>query len=165
MRSRTNLSCVLLLPAFAILVGAAGAFAQQNVPHIALKGGESAVLRNFFFITNCQSVLTGPTEVEVLEGPDEVILTIRDEMVLPRAYNCPKPVPGGVVVATAREVTETKEGKLTFRLKFSTKMGERQNSNTYIVSLFPGASSTGASMRPGPSTNPGAESSQSASPH
>ena len=75
-------------------------------------------------------------------------------MVLPRAYNCAAPVPGGVVVATATNVTEPKEGKLTYRLKFSTKMGERQNSNTYIVSLYPGGARTGNSEHPTPLTDP-----------
>jgi hypothetical protein len=113
---------VALALGIAIFVGAAGAEAQQNLPRIALKGGESVDLRNFFFIANCQSVLMGTPVVEVLEGPDEVILTFREEMVLPRAYNCPRPVLGGVVVATVKGVTEPKEAKLTFRLKFNTKL-------------------------------------------
>jgi hypothetical protein len=137
----------------AIFADPAGASAQQNLPRIALKGGESADLRNFFFITNCQSILNGPTQVEVLEGPDEVTLAIRDEMVLPRAQNCPKPVPGGVVVATAEGVTERKDAKLTFRLKFKTKLGDRQTSNTYIISLFPGPTSEGVFAPSTPSMN------------
>jgi hypothetical protein len=42
-------------------------------------------------------------------------------MVRPRGPNCTKPVPGGKVVATARDVKEPKEAKLTIRLKFKTK--------------------------------------------
>ena len=41
------------------------------------------------------------------------------------------------VVATAGAVKAPKEAKLTIRLKFKTKIGERQSSNVYIVSLFP----------------------------
>jgi hypothetical protein len=46
---------------------------------------------------------------------------------------------GGTVVATAKEVKEPKEARLTIRLKYKTKGGggERQSSNLYIVSLFP----------------------------
>jgi hypothetical protein len=155
---------VALALGIAIFVGAAGAEAQQNLPRIALKGGESVDLRNFFFIANCQSVLMGTPVVEVLEGPDEVILTFREEMVLPRAYNCPRPVLGGVVVATVKGVTEPKEAKLTFRLKFNTKLGPRQNSNTYIVSLYPGAAQEGASIQSTPSMN-STHSAEPTSPH
>jgi hypothetical protein len=109
-----------------------------------MKGGESVDLRNFFFITNCQSTLIGKPEVEVLEGPDELAVTYREEMILPRAYNCPKPVQGGILVATAKDVTEPKEAKLTFRMKYNTKQGPRQTSNTYIVSLYPGTASAGS---------------------
>lgn len=38
---------------------------------------------------------------------------------------------------SAKSVTERTEAKLTFRLKYKTKDGDRQISNSYIVSLFP----------------------------
>jgi hypothetical protein len=41
------------------------------------------------------------------------------------------------VIATAKDVKAPKEAKLTIRLKFNTKVGERQSSNIYNVSLFP----------------------------
>jgi hypothetical protein len=144
---------VTLSVCIAILIGVTGTLAQRNSPHIALKGGESVDLRNFFVITNCQSSLIGKPEVEVLEGPDELVVTFREEMILPRAYNCPRPVPGGILVATAKEVTEQKEATLTFRIKFNTKQGPRQNSNTYIVSLYPGAASAGGPGQSTPSMN------------
>jgi hypothetical protein len=118
-----------------------------------LKGGESADLRNFFSIINCRSSLIGTPEIEVLEGPDEIVVTFRPEMVLPRAFNCPMPVLGGIIVATAKEVTEQKEATLTFRIKFNTKVGPRQTSSTYHVSLYPGAASAGGLVQPTPSMN------------
>jgi hypothetical protein len=153
MTSIWNSLRVALLFGVAVFAGVPGAHAQQNVPRIALKGGESVDLRNFFVVTNCQSTLIGKPEVEVLEGPDEVILTFREEMILPRTQSCPKQVPGGIIVATAREVTDPKEAKLTFRLKFNTKAGQRQISNTYIVSLYPGAASAGGLGQSTPSMN------------
>jgi hypothetical protein len=84
-------------------------------------------------------------------------------MVLPRAFNCAKPVPGGIVVATAGEVKQPVEAKLTFRLKFNTKAGERQTSNTYIVSLYPTGSRSGDAVRAAPTNS--TESSQPTSPH
>jgi hypothetical protein len=163
MRTWTSSSRALLLLGIAIFVGAAGAHAQQNPQRIALKSGESAVLRNYFFIVNCRSILVGTPVLEVLEGPDEVTVEIKEGPVLPRAQNCPKPVPGGTVVATAKAVTEPKEAKLAIRLKFNTKAGDRQGSNTYILSLFPAKSSAGEFLNSAP-TNP-AEPTQPASPN
>jgi hypothetical protein len=38
---------------------------------------------------------------------------------------------------TAKDVAEKTEAKLTYRMKYQTKDGPRQSSNTFIVSLFP----------------------------
>jgi len=119
----------------AILLSAANAQAQQR---ITLKSGETAELKNFYYVVNCQSVVIGSPQVDVLEGSDEVSVNLKEHTVLPRAQNCAKPVPGGSVVVTAKGVTERKDVKLTIRLKFNTKIGERQDSSTYLVSLFPG---------------------------
>jgi hypothetical protein len=162
MTAISNLIWTILSVCVSILAITPEALAQRNPAHIALKGGESVDLRNFFFIVGCRSVLIGTPEVEVLEGPDEVILTFREEPVLPRVQNCPKPVPGGIIVATAKAVTEQKEAKLTFRLKFNSKLGTRQTSGSYVVSLYPGAPSAGGLGVSTPSTNstgPGAPSS------
>ena len=159
-----NLFRTIFTVCAAILVVSPGALAQERMPHVALKGGESVDLRNFFFIVSCRSVLIGTPEVEVLEGPDEVVVTFREEPVLPRSQNCPKPVPGGIIVLTAKAVTEQKEAKLTFRLKYNSKLGPRQTSNTYIVSLYPGASSTGGLRLQTPSMN-STGSDEHTSPH
>jgi hypothetical protein len=152
------------IPCFsiAIFVGVTGAGAQQNERHIAVKGGESVDLRNFFVVANCQSTLIGVPSVEVLEGPDELSVSFRPEMILPRTIKCPKPVPGGIVVATVGNVKEPIEAKLTFRLKYNTKAGERQTSNTYIVSLYPAGSRTGNEVHTAPTS--ATESSRPTSP-
>lgn len=120
----------------AVFLGAEGAHAQQT-PRIVLKNGESADLLNVFNIVNCRSVAIGSPEVEVLDGPPEISLTIKEQPIVPRAYNCANPVPGGKVVATAKGVDVPKEGKLTFRVKYNGKTGERQWGYVYNVSLFP----------------------------
>jgi hypothetical protein len=102
-----------------------------------LKAGESTELRNFYFVVNCQSILIGTPAVEVLDGPQEVSVTYKEVMQLPRAQGCAKQVQGGSVIATAKDVDVPKEGKLTVRLTYKTKIGERQTSDIYIVSLFP----------------------------
>ena len=81
--------------------------------------------------------MVGTPALDVLEGPEELTLTLKEGPVVPRANNCAKPVPGGTVVATAKEIKEPIEAKLTIRLKYNTKGGERQSSSVYIVSLFP----------------------------
>jgi hypothetical protein len=118
----------------ALFFGATGVQAQTR---IALKSGESAELELVYFTVNCASIVVGTPEVEVLEGPPEVTLEIKKGNVIPRAQNCAKPVPGGTVVVTAKEVTERKDAKLLYRVKFKTKAGDRQRARTYILSLFP----------------------------
>ena len=132
-----NTFCVILSFSIAVFVGAAGADAQQNPPRIALKSGESVELMNVFLIINCRSIAIGSPELEVLEGAPELSLTIKEQPIIPRAYNCANPVPGGKVVATAKDVDEPKEVKLTFRVKYKGKSGDRQWSYIYNVSLFP----------------------------
>jgi len=79
--------------------------------------------------------MIGNPVLDVLEGPKELAVSLKGGMKVPQ--KCTKPVLGGTVVATAKDVKAPKEAKLTIRLKFNTKVGERQSSNVYIVSLFP----------------------------
>jgi hypothetical protein len=120
----------------AALLSVTGAHAQ-NMQRVALKSGESTDLGTVYFIINCKSMVVGNPEVEALDAPAEVTLTIRPEMVLPRAQNCANTVPGGTVVLTAKDVKEPKEFRLTYRVKYKTKDGDRQRSNVFNVSLFP----------------------------
>ena len=46
-------------------------------------------------------------------------------------------VPGGILMATTKDVAEPKQARLTYRLKYKTKDGDRQTSHAYNVSLFP----------------------------
>jgi hypothetical protein len=132
--SRTLVSGLL------ICAGVAGACAQeiQSPRLITLKSGESVELRNYSFVTaNCQSIMIGTPALDVLEGPEEISLTLKEGTVTRREPNCTATVPGGKVVATAKDIKEPKEAKLTIRLNYHTKNGDRQSSNAYIVQLFP----------------------------
>jgi hypothetical protein len=120
---------------FAAFAAANGAHGQQAPRRIALKSGESTELRNYYFVRRCQSIMISKPVLDVLEGPEELTVSLKEGMKVPQ--KCTKPVPGGAVVATAKDVKAPKEAKLTIRLKFNTKVGERQSSNTYSVSLFP----------------------------
>jgi hypothetical protein len=110
----------------------------QTVPRrLALKSGESVELYPVYWVINCRSVMIGLPEVEVLEGPPQLSLSIREEKVLPRRQGCAAEVPGGTLLMTAKDVTEKAEATLTYRLKYKTRAGDRQTSGTFIVSLFP----------------------------
>ena len=64
-------------------------------------------------------------------------LSIREGQVLPRRQGCATKVSGGTLMLTAKNVSEKAEAKFVYRVKYKTKDGDRQISNTYIVSLFP----------------------------
>jgi hypothetical protein len=81
--------------------------------------------------------MIGLPEIEILEGPEEVTLNIKEGQVLPRRQGCAKPVEGGTLILTAKTVTEPTEAKLTYRLKYKTKDGPRQTAHVYNISLFP----------------------------
>jgi hypothetical protein len=117
-----------------LLMNSGRAQAQQS---IALKNGENTELGSVWFVANCRSILMGVPEVEILEGPPGLTLSIKEAMVVPRRLNCANQVSGGILVATAKDITEPVQGKLTYRIKYKTKDGDRQRSNTYNVSLFP----------------------------
>jgi hypothetical protein len=137
MSGRSNSALAVSCLGLVIFAAITAPHAQQNLRRIALKNGESTELRDYYYIQNCQSILIGTPVLDVLEGADELAVTLKEGPILPRAQNCAKQVPGGVVVLTAKDVTERKEAKLTIRLKFKTKIGERQGSDSYLVSLFP----------------------------
>jgi hypothetical protein len=131
---------ILAFPCFVIAICAAtssGGHAQEDQQRITLKSGESTDLRQYYVVQNCQSILIGTPALDVLEGPEELSIVLKEGMVRPRGQNCTKLVPGGTVVATAKDVKEPKEAKLTIRLRFNTKAGERQGASVYVVSLSP----------------------------
>ena len=137
MRNRPNALFVILGVGIATLVGSARAAAQEELPRISLKSGETVELRNVSFTRNCRSILKETPVVEVLEGPEELTLTIKPATVVLRSDNCSNPVAGGIVVATAKDVKAPKEAKLTYRVKYKTLEGDRQIARVYLVSLFP----------------------------
>jgi len=134
MRIEARVFLASLMVGAVFIFNAACALAQNR---IALKNGDSVELSLVYWVIQCRSIMIGLPEVEVLEGPQQVTLAVREEMVLPRRFNCVNKVPGGKVVMTAKGVTEALEGKLVYRLKYKTKDGDRQTSQSYLISLFP----------------------------
>ena len=134
----TQSTAIVAAMLIAVAVFASGGAADAQTPRqLVLKKGESIDLGEVYYVSNCHSIMVGLPEVEVLEGPPGITLSIREEPVLPRRQNCAAKVPGGTLVMTAKDVADESEGKLTYRLKYQTKDGPRQTGNTFIVKLFP----------------------------
>jgi hypothetical protein len=133
--SKTLLSiCCLGLAGF---LGSAPARAQAFVPTISLKSGETTDLMNVYWSVNCRSMLKSTPQVEIIDGPPNVTVAVKEGMVMPRIRNCAKPVKGGTVVLTAAEIEDASTTRLTLRIKYQGKDGNRQSSVIYDLALFP----------------------------
>src|SRR5215216_3895994 len=82
----------------AVLLGDSEAHAQNR---LVIKNGETVELHLVFYIASCRSIMVGLPQVEMIEGPPEVTLSIKEGEVVPRERNCAKPVAGGTLMATA----------------------------------------------------------------
>jgi len=134
MRNSSEPCRMLLALGVALAASSMGAQAQER---LALKSGESVEVGPVYYIANCRSIMVGMPELEILEGPELITLSIKEGMVLPRKFNCANRVPGGTIVLTAKQVSEPVQSKLTFRVKYKTKDGDRQTSVVRNLSLFP----------------------------
>jgi hypothetical protein len=124
---------------FALLgtCGSSSAFAQLEATNMAMKSGETVELGPLYWLAKCSSVLKATPVAEILEGPEEITVSVKEAMVLPRSQGCAKEVKGGTLSVTSKAVKEKKEGSLIIRVKYATKDGERQATRAYNVSIFP----------------------------
>jgi hypothetical protein len=129
------LSARLVIVCVAAMLSGSEARAQSRT--LIIKNGETVELHKVFFIASCRSIMVGVPEVEVIDGPPEVTLSIKEGEVIPRDRNCAKPVAGGTLMATAKDIASPKQAKLTYRVKYKTKDGDRQTARVYELSLFP----------------------------
>ena len=105
---------------------------------VALKSGESAEVANLFWVANCRSLLKGPMNAEILEGPSDVAVSIKDQNIVPHIQNCAKPVAGGVLLLTAAKAIKSRvTAKLVLRVKYPTVDGERQKAFDIDLILLP----------------------------
>ena len=119
-------------------VGIGAAANAQNAPRrLMVKNGESVEIGTVYYVAQCRSIMIGLPEIEVLEGPPEVTLSIKEEPVLPRRQGCANKIAGGTLMLTAKGITEPTEAKLAYRVKYKTRDGARQTSNMYVISLYP----------------------------
>jgi hypothetical protein len=75
-----------------------------------------------------------------MEGPAEIALTSEPGIVRTSTAgrDCQDPVPGVVISATAKGITERKEAIITFRVNMNTKGGSASQSASYRAMMFPG---------------------------
>ena len=104
---------------------------------IALKSGESVELTELYWIANCRSILTATPTAEVMEGPSEIAVSVIEAMVVPRQQDCNKPVKGAKLIVSAKEIEDYSTAKLTVRVTYKTKDGDRQRSYSFNATLFP----------------------------
>jgi hypothetical protein len=121
------------------IVGSAAAHAQTITGSgtIALKSGESTEVGDLYWVTNCRSLLTSTPEVEVLDGPPGVSVTVKAAMVTPRVQRCANQVSGGKLFITAENIEDTSYTPLTIRVTYRTRDGDRKLGHVYNLSLFP----------------------------
>lgn len=110
---------------------------MRNTASYALKSGESVEVTDLYWVSNCQSQLKSAPEVTVLDGPPGVTASVSEAMVTPRAQQCAKPVKGAKLKLTADKIEDQSNSQMTLRIKYATKDGEREQSLTFNLTLFP----------------------------
>jgi hypothetical protein len=135
---RARLASIIILWLALIAGPAQGQTIHTSVVDIALRNGESVEFGDVYFVaSNCSSLLTGTPEVEIMDGPPGVEVTVRRAMVVPRFYGCGKPVSGGKIMIAARDIEEYSYSRMILRITYKTRSGSRQRSQHINVSLFP----------------------------
>lgn len=109
----------------------------RNAGSYSLKSGESVEIMDVYFVVNCHSLLTSPPEVTVIDGPPGVAASLTEAMVLPRAQKCPSPVKGAKLKLSADKIEEQSYSDVTLRIRYKTKDGQREQSLTFNLALFP----------------------------
>jgi len=121
--------------AWAVLAGGSDAIASDI--DIAIKNGETMELTRLYFISNCRSNLKSPPTAEILDGPNNLSISVKEGMVLPRAQRCSKEVSGGILSLSAKDISEVSTIRLIVRVKYETRDGIRFRSHNYNVTMVP----------------------------
>jgi hypothetical protein len=130
---------VFLATAAAGVIAGSGALGQyvRGQQTIALRSGESTELTKLYYVENCTSMLKSIPEAEIIDGPPAVTVSVREDMVLPRAQGCAKPVKGGTLVMSAKDIEDPSYTPVTVRITYKTRDGDRKLSLVINLSLVP----------------------------
>jgi hypothetical protein len=104
---------------------------------VAIKSGETLDLGEIYWVSHCRSLLKEIPTVEILEGPPQVSATIKEAMVLPRSQGCAKKVSGGMLTLSAKDVDDPSFTRLTLRILYKTRDGDRKFSQIVNLQLVP----------------------------
>lgn len=110
---------------------------QLLMAEIALKSGETVEIGNVGWSINCRSFLKSTPVVTILDGPPEVTAQIKEAQIIPRVGQCAKSIPGGKLFVTAGEVTEQSYTTMVLRVRYNTRDGVRDRSQSIAISLLP----------------------------
>jgi hypothetical protein len=123
---------------FGSAIGVGAQTIYFSVFNVALKNGESIQLGDVYYIsTECRSLLTGTPEVEIMDGPPGVEVTVKKAMVVPRSVGCAKEIPGGKIMISANDIEDYSHTRMVVRIKYPTKSGDILRSRHINVTLFP----------------------------
>jgi hypothetical protein len=111
------------LVAVCVALGASTAWSQD----VALKPGESVDLFPVYWIADCKSTLKQFLGAEVLVGPPQLSVSLREEPVAARRQGCAQKVPGAILVLAAGGDAAAFEGTVRVRVRYSTEDGEKQS--------------------------------------
>jgi hypothetical protein len=121
--SALAIACAIVCPATTF------AQEQQQIPAptvFSLRSGETLPLRFHTSVTNdCSLLFQSAEKIDVLEGPPEINLDFKpgpgEVHITSSGKICPKQVKGIWISISAKDVTEPKEAKLTFRVHFTAR--------------------------------------------
>jgi hypothetical protein len=142
MRIQSNACLVMGCIALASILSATSLSAQGVMglvtsATITLKSGESVEVDNLYWVVACRSLLTSPPEVEIIDGPSQVTASVKETMVVPRWQSCPKPVSGGTLVLTAKDIEDPSFSRLILRVTYKTRDGDRKRGEVINLQLIP----------------------------
>jgi hypothetical protein len=136
--SGAALGVFCLLTAGQFVSSGAGAQTITADYDLSLKNGETLELTDAYLISrDCKSLLKSPPEVTILEGPPGVVVSMNEAMVTPFSHNCARPVRGGKVAISARDVEFYSHTTLVLRYRYKTPMGDRFSSARYRLTVYP----------------------------
>jgi hypothetical protein len=106
---------------------------------LVIKSGETLELARLYWRSDdCKTLLKSNPIGEILDGPANLAIAVAEAKVIPRSQKClTKPVQGGILSLTAKDVTEVKNAQLIVRIKYDTKEGPRIRSYSYDVVMVP----------------------------
>ncbi len=140
MRAKSN-AIVVAVGLGVALLGIANAQAQTPVIQtIALKSGETQDLGPVYYVQqhSCRSLAIAKPEAEILEGPSDVTVTIKEADVVPRAQGCANKIRGGrLLLAAPQQIEDPSFTRLNIRITHKTKDGDVKRSWILNLSLIP----------------------------